>query len=54
MLEGATTNFFIKLSGVTLLNKIIQVSSVHFYDTSCVYYIVCLPPEVNLLSSLYV
>ena len=43
-------NFFVEFIGVTLVNKIIQVSSVQFSNTSSVYYIVCSTPKVKFLS----
>ena len=41
---------FIKFSGVTLVNRTIQVSGVHSYDTWAVYCIVWLPPKVTSFS----
>ena len=38
---------YIELIGVTLVNKIIQVSVVQFYNTSSVHCIVCSPPQVK-------
>ena len=38
---------FIKCTGMTLLNEIIQVSGIQFYNTSSVYHIVCLPHQVK-------
>ena len=40
----------IEFIGVTLVNKIIQVSDAQFYNTSAVHCIVCSPPEVMSLS----
>ena len=39
--------FVTKFIGVTFVNKIIQVSSVQFYDTSLLYCIVCPWPKVK-------
>ena len=39
--------FLSKLIGVTLVNKIIQVSSVQLYNISPVYCIVCLPLKIK-------
>ena len=41
--------FLLKLIGVTLVDKIIQVSSVQFYDTSSVHLIVCPPPNIKII-----
>ena len=38
---------FIEFIGVTLVNKIIQVSGVQFYNTSSVHCIMCSPPQVT-------
>ena len=38
---------FIEFIGVILVNKIIQVSGVHFYNTPSVYCIVCSPSKVK-------
>ena len=38
---------FIEFIGVTLVNKIIQVSDTQFYNTSSVHGIVCSPPQVK-------
>ena len=38
---------FIEFIGVTLVNKITQVSGAQFYNTSPVHCIVCLPPQVK-------
>ena len=38
---------FIEIFVVTLVNKIIQVSGVQFYNTSFVHCIVCLPPQLK-------
>ena len=39
--------FLIEFIEVTLVNKSIQVSTVQFYNTSPVYYIVCPPPKAK-------
>lgn len=41
--------FLIKCIGMTLVNKMLQVSSVHFYDPSPVCCIVCPPPKIKSL-----
>ena len=38
---------FIKFIGVTLVNKIIQVSGAQFHNTSFVHWTVCSPPQVK-------
>ena len=50
--------FFIEFIRVRSVNKVIWMSSVQFYNTSSVYCIVCLPPQVkspffHYLSSIY-
>ena len=40
---------FIEFIGMTLVNKIIQVSGAQFHNTSSVYCIACLPPKSSLL-----
>ena len=40
---------FIEFIGVTLVNKIIQVSGTRFHNTSSVHCIVCSPPKSSLL-----
>ena len=40
-------SFYIKFIGMSLVNKIIQVSGVHFYDTWSVYCFMCTPPKVK-------
>ena len=47
VLRTQASSFLIKFIGVTLVNEIIWVSSVHFYDTWSVYCIVCPPPKVK-------
>ena len=42
--------YFIEFIGVTLVNTIMQVSGVQFYNTSSVYCTVCSPPQVKLSS----
>lgn len=42
--------FFFLNYWVTLINKIKEVSSVQFNNTSCTYCIVCLPPKVRIPS----
>ena len=42
---------FTEFIAVTMVNKIIYVSAVQFYNTSSVYCIVCLPPKSSLLPS---
>ena len=42
--------FVIKFLGLTLVNKIIQVSSIDFHNTSSVYYIYCLLTKVKFPS----
>lgn len=39
------TYLVFKFTGVTLVNKIIQVSSVQFHNTSSIYHVVCSPPS---------
>ena len=39
--------FLIGFIGVTLVHKIIQVSSIQFYNTSSVHCVVCSPPQVT-------
>ena len=46
--------FFIEFIGVTLVNKIIQVSDVQVYNASSVYCIVCSPPKSSPHSSPFV
>ena len=41
---------FIEFIGVTLVNKILQVSGVQFYNTSPVYCTVCSPPHLKSAS----
>ena len=47
ILEVVVFLFFIEFTGVTLINKIIQVLGVQFYSTSSVHCIVCSPPQVK-------
>ena len=42
--------FLIEFIGVTLLNKIIQVSDIQFYDLSSIHCIGCSPPHVKFPS----
>lgn len=39
--------FLIKSIGLTLVNKLIQVSRAHFYDASSAYCVVCASPQVK-------
>ena len=39
--------FLIEFMGVTLVNKIRQLSGAHFHNTSSVHCIVCSPPQVK-------
>ena len=48
--ELAKWYFLIKFIEITLVDKIIQVSSFPFYNPSPAYCIVCLSPKSNLLS----
>ena len=43
------SNYFIEFIGVALVNKIIQVSGIQFYNTSSVYCLVCSPRKSSLL-----
>lgn len=47
-------SFFIDFIRVTLVYKIIQISAIKFYNTSSINCIVCFPPQVSLLPSLFI
>ena len=55
MRDGKVISFFKnQFIEVTVVHKIIWVSSVHFYSTSSVYCIVCLPAKVKSPSVPYI